>query len=85
MVTTNSGCFASNRPANPIDDINEAAEILQDIETTDNSTEASPEETPVDAVLPQMVVVMEQYARRLRVLTLAFIALAIYVFVKEMK
>lgn len=85
MVTTNSGCFASNRSADPIDDINEAAEILQDIETTDNSTEASPEETPVDAVLPQMVVVMEQYARRLRVLTFAFIALAIYVFVKEMK
>lgn len=85
MVTTNSGCFASNRSADPIDDINEAAEILQDIETTDNGTEASPEETPVDAVLPQMVVVMEQYARRLRVLTFAFIALAIYVFVKEMK
>lgn len=85
MVTTNSGCFASNRSADPIDDINEAAEILQDIETTDNSTEASPEETPVDAVLPQMVAVMEQYAHRLRVLTFAFIALAIYVFVKEMK
>lgn len=84
MITTNSGCFASNRQADQIDDIKEAAEALQDIENSD-STETSQGETPVDAVLPQLAAVMRQYANRLRVLTWAFIALAVYVFVKEVK
>lgn len=81
MITTNSGCFASNRQADPIDNIEEAATALNDIETSSSAT--SQGETPVDAVLHQIVAVMEQYAHRLRVLTWAFIALAVYVFIKE--
>lgn len=76
-----SGCFGGTKAAYPIDDINEAAAAVEEIvETTDPvPTEQQTEPAP-DLALAQLV---GQYARRVRLLTWAVVAIAIMLVLKE--
>lgn len=76
-----SGCFGGTKTAYPIDDIDEAAAAVEEIvETTDPvPTEQQTEPAP-DLALAQLV---GQYARRVRLLTWAVVAIAIMLVLKE--
>lgn len=76
-----SGCFGGAKVDYPIDDVDEAAAAVEEIvETTDPvPTEQQPGPAP-DLALAQLV---GQYARRVRLLTWAVVAIAIMIVLKE--
>ena len=80
-MITQSGCFGSNKPAAVIDDINEAAAAVSAIAGTtpvENGTATAQAAADVAALLGQ-------YARRLRLLTWAVVAIAVVLVMREVK
>ena len=77
-----SGCFGSmtNDP-DPIDDIEEVAVAVDEIENTDTPQSDTPSQAP-SLALAQLV---EQYARRVRLLTWAVIAIVVVLVIREVE
>ena len=73
-----SGCFSGSTLEYPIDDANEAAAAVEEIVVTDDGEE--PTAPGPNLAMAQLV---EQYVRRVRLLTWAVMALAAYVILKE--
>ena len=84
MMKTQSGCFGGKAYEPPIDDIREAAKAVDDIIVSDPETvpkEPSQESAP-DLGAAKL---LGQYVRRVRLLTWAVVAIAVYIVLKEMK
>lgn len=77
-----SGCFGSmtNDP-DPIDDIEEVAVAVDEIENTDTPQSDTSSQAP-SLALAQLV---EQYARRVRLLTWAVIAIVVVLVIREVE
>jgi hypothetical protein len=83
-MITQSGCFGTKAYNPPIDDLEEAAQAVEEIIGSDHETvpsEPSQESAP-DLEAAQLLV---QYMRRVRLLTWAVVAIAAYLVLKEMK
>lgn len=76
-----SGCFSSMADNDPIDNIEEAKEALEGIVSTDTAEEPTSEEAP-SLALAQLV---GQYARRVRLLTWAVIAIVVVLIIREVE
>lgn len=78
-----SGCFGRRNGPDPIDDLAEAADTVNDI--MGDAPEADPQGQPQgqgpDLAAAQ---VLGQYVRRVRLLTWAVVAVAIYLVMKEL-
>ena len=83
-MTGISGCFGSTKPEGPIDDLDEARSAVNDI--IENAPEAAQEE-PSQGAAPDLAAlqVVGQYVRRVRLLTWAVVAIAVYLVLKEAK
>lgn len=79
-MITQSGCFGHSATADPIDDINEAAEALGDIMGSSGQPSGT---AATDAAAPAMAALIEQYVRRVRLLTWAVVAIAVVLVMKE--
>ena len=75
-----SGCFGSSNLEYPIDDANEAAAAVEEIVVTDDGEE--PTAPGPNLAMAQLV---EQYVRRVRLLTWAVVAIAAVLIIKEIK
>lgn len=75
-----SGCFGSRAKQNPIDDIDEAAQAVADIEDTPQAPAADPEP---NAATPALAMLVGQYARRVLLLTWAVVIMAIVMIMRE--
>lgn len=79
-MITNSGCFGGGKTTDPIDDLNEASEAVTDII---NSAD-SPATADATAVA-DMANLLGEYAKRLRLLTWAVVAIVVVLVIKEVK
>lgn len=80
-MITQSGCFGSNKPSNdPIDDLNEASAMVNNIACNTNvATGTSTAQAAAD-----VAALLDQYARRMRLLTWAVAVIAFVLVVREM-
>jgi len=79
-----SGCFGSRMNNDPIDDVEEVSATVDDI------VETMPEDTTPSEVgqeylltIQQLANVAGEYARRIRLLTWAVVAIVVYLVLKE--
>ena len=79
-MITQSGCFGRCATADPIDDIHEAADALGDILGTSGQQGTT---AANDAAVPTMAALLDQYVRRVRLLTWAVVAIAVVLVMKE--
>lgn len=79
-----SGCFGSGKaaeqPMAPIDDIDEVEQMVADIETTPSGASAP---ASVAGQLPTVALLIDEYVRRLRLLTWAVAIMAIVMIMRE--
>lgn len=79
-MITQSGCFGRSATANPIDDIHEAAEALGDIVV---STAQPSGMAATNAAVPSVTALLNQYIRRVRLLTWAVVAIVVVMVMRE--
>ena len=78
-----SGCFGGMSKANdPIDDIDEAAVAVEEIVNTDSPADVAASEQAPSLALAQLV---GQYARRVRLLTWAVVAIVVVMIMREVE
>ena len=75
-----SGCFGSSQSQAPIDDIDDVSQVVDDIVGTPEDEADVPVDPAPDLALAELV---EQYVRRVRLLTWAVIALSIVAIIRE--
>lgn len=80
-MMTNSGCFGGGKAADPIDDLEEASETVTDILNSENTPAAAADTTAVADVAN----LLGEYARRVRLLTWAVVAIVVVLVIKEVK
>ena len=80
-MMTQSGCFGSQKLADPIDDIDEARQAVADILDTAAPTVEQPAEAAPNLALSKL---LGQYVRRVQLLTWAVIIIAADLVLKEM-
>lgn len=81
-MITQSGCFGSHYDP-PIDDLNEAREAVADI--IGSATTENPVPSAQDPSALAVAHVLALTARRVRLLTWAVVAIAVYLVLKEVK
>lgn len=82
-MITQSGCFGQSRTPDPIDDIGEAAEALDDIMGS-ASQQQQPATDSAGAAMPALAALVGQYARHVRLLTWAVALMAVAIVLKEL-
>lgn len=76
-----SDLFGYRKPSEPIDDINEVGAAVDDIMSTQPGTDDGSQQAPDDAVM----LILQEYARRVRLLTWAVGIIALVLILKEVE
>lgn len=80
-MITQSGCFGGGNPSSaPIDDLKEASQMVDDIVSSARQSSSASNQAAIAGV----TMLLGQYARRIRLLTYAVLAIAAVLVIKEL-